>query len=99
MIDRSKLALVVVVAAFGFASPAFAQAANSAPHRVLHTGKVAPKNKQVVSHESGLHAFAQAPSLSGTGSFNRYDPSLTGGGSPGYNLMGAQDGSAQTLAH
>ena len=111
MIDRSKLALVAVVAVFGFASPAFAQAftpdvgsgtvrpTNSAPHRSLHTRKLAPQNEQAAGPQSGLHAFAQTPSPSGISSFNRYDPSLTGGGSVGYNTMYSQDGSAQTLGH
>jgi hypothetical protein len=109
VIDRSTLALVAVVAAFGFASPAFAQAfkpddgggtvlaAYYGPHRGLHTGKFAPKNKRVATHQSGLHAFAQAPSPSGTSSFYRDNPSLTGGGSAGYNFMESQDGSAATL--
>ena len=111
MINRSTLVLVAVVTALGFASPAFAQAfkpndgggtvlaAYYGPHRSLHTGKFAPKNKRVAGRQNGLHAFAQAPSPSGTSSFNRYNPSLTGGGSAGYNFMESQDGSAQTLLH
>jgi hypothetical protein len=111
MIVRSELALVVVVAVFGFASSASAQAFNPddgsgtalptyyGPHGGLHTGTAAPQNEQVAGHQSGLNAFAQAPSPSGTGSIHRYNPSLTGGGSAGYNSMYSQDGSAQTLAH
>jgi len=111
MIVRSKLALAVIVAAFGFASPAFAQAFNPddgsgtalqtyyGPDGGLHTGPVAPQNKEVADHQSGLNAFAQTPSPSGTSPSNRYNPSLTGGGSAGYNSMYSQDGSAQTLPH
>jgi hypothetical protein len=99
VIDKSKLVLVAVVGALGFASPAFAQASkpDNATHHTLHARRLTPKIKQVAADQSGLRAYAQTPS---TGvSFNRYDPSLTGGGSAGYNFMGSQDGSAQTLAH
>jgi hypothetical protein len=108
VIDRSTLALVAVVAAFGFASPAFAQTfkpddgsgtvrvAYYAPHRSLHTGKLAPKNRRVASHQSGLRAFAQTPSPSGTSPFYKFGASLTGGGSVGYNSMANQYGAADT---
>ena len=102
------LALVAVVAAFGFASPAFAQAfkpddgggtvlrAYYGPHRGLHTGKFVPE--QAGCHSSEWTARVRpAPSPSGTSSFYRYNPSLTGGGSAGYNFMESQDGSAATL--
>jgi hypothetical protein len=65
----------------------------------LHTGPVASQNEQIAGHQSGLNAYAQAPGPSGTSSFHRCNPSLTGGGSAGYNSMYSQDGSAQTLAH
>jgi hypothetical protein len=101
MIDKSTLVLVAVVGTLGFASPAFAQASkpDNTPHRSLHARRLAPKTKQIAADQSGLHAYAQTTSPSTSASFNRYDPSLTGGGSPGYNFMGSQDGSAQTLAH
>jgi hypothetical protein len=109
MIVRSKLVLVAVVAVFGFASPAFAQAFNPddgsgtalptyyGPDGGLHTGPVAPQNKQAAGHQSGLNAYAQTPGQSGTSPSGRYNPSLTGGGSDGYNSMYSQDGSAQAL--
>ena len=111
VIARSKLALVAVAAVFGFASPAFAQAFNPedgsgtalptyyGPDGALHTGPVAPQSNQVAGRQSGLNAYAQTPSPSGTRPSNRYNPSLTGGGSAGYNSMYSQDGSAQTLPH
>jgi hypothetical protein len=96
--DKSKIVLVAVLGALGFASPAFAQASNptTAPHHSLHARRITPKRTAV--DQSGLHAYAQTSPSTGV-SFNRYDPSLTGGGSAGYNFMGSQDGSAQTLAH
>jgi hypothetical protein len=101
VIDNSKLVLVAVVGALGFASPAFAQASkpDNAPHRSLQARRLAPKTKLIAADQSGLHAYAQTPSPSTSASFNRYDPSLTGGGSVGYNTMYSQDGSAQTLPH
>jgi hypothetical protein len=101
VIDKSKLVLVAVVGALGFASPAFAQASkpDTAPHRTLHARRLTPRIKRAAADQIGLRAYAQTPSPSTSVSFNRYDPSLTGGGSPGYNFMGSQDGSAQTLAH
>ena len=101
MIDKSKLILVAVVGALGFASPAFAQASkpDNATHRSLHARRLTPKIKRVAANQNGLRAYAQTPSPSASVSFNRYDPSLTGGGSAGYNFIGSQDGSAQTLEH
>jgi hypothetical protein len=93
LIDRSKRELAAVVAAFRFASPAFAQAFNPedgtgtvlravyGPCSGLHTGTVAPQNEQVSGHRSGLHAFDMAASRSGTSSLNYCDPALKGGGS------------------
>jgi len=99
MIDKSKLVLVAVVGTLGFASPAFAQASkpDNAPHPSLHAQRLAPKTKRIVADQSGLHAYAQTTSPSTSATFNRYDPSLTGGGSAGYNFMESQDGSAETL--
>jgi hypothetical protein len=108
---RDELNVEAVVAAFGFASPAFAQAFNPndgtgillravyGSRGGLHTGPVAQQNKQVAGHQSGLNGFAQTPSPSGTSPSHRYNPSLTGGGTDGYNSMYSQDGSAQTLPH
>jgi hypothetical protein len=64
------------------ASPAFAQYApqdyqNSAPPSV---------QQKSVARQSGLHAFAMVPRGPAAGS-SLDDPSLTGGGSAGYNVM------------
>jgi hypothetical protein len=69
---------------------------HSRGREALHTGTFSPKNRRVAGPQSGLHAFGLVPSASGTSSFNRYDPSLTGGGSAGYNFDDNQDGSGQT---
>jgi hypothetical protein len=94
----SKLALIAAVSAV-LATPAFAQAFDPE----VGTGNVlafaftpiAPQNGKVAvrqaSHgkmadrQSGLHAFAMVPGTS-SGS-NPNDPTLTGGGSFGYNQM------------
>jgi hypothetical protein len=91
---RSKLIAAVAIAVFGIASPAFAQSfsrsygtGNSLPDYydsdgALHVG-VAPQqgNSQVAAQRSGMNAFASVP-LTSSGIDS---PSLSGGGSTGYN--------------
>jgi hypothetical protein len=64
-----------------FATPAFAQYApqdyqTAAPSRVQHKS---------AARQNGLHAFAMVPRGSAGSTLD--DPSLTGGGSAGYNVM------------
>lgn len=91
---RSKLIAAVAIAAFGLASPAFAQSfsrsygtGNSLPDYYDHDGALhvgaAPQqgNSQVAEQRNGMNAFASVPLMSsGTDS-----PALNGGGSAGYN--------------
>jgi hypothetical protein len=91
---RSKLIAAVAIAAFGVASPAFAQSFSNSwgtgnvdssyydHDGALHVG-AAPQqgNSQVAGQRSGLNAFASVPlTASGIDA-----PSLTGAGSAGYN--------------
>ena len=76
---KKLLATLAVLTAF--ATPAFAQYApqdyqTSAPPSVQH---------KIAARQNGLRAFAMVPH-SPTGS-TLDDPSLTGGGSAGYNVM------------
>jgi hypothetical protein len=94
MVTKSKIAVIAAVLGLLSASPAFAQAfdndygtGNEVPTYYdsqggLHMGN-APAQSQVAVHRSGLNAFA---SIGGAG-FAWDAPSLTGGGSVGYNEM------------
>jgi len=89
MVRKSKLALIAALAAFSFASPAFAQSfdasdgtGNELPsyydqNGALHAG-IAPHN-QIAAHRSGLNAFASI----GRARFASDATSNTGGGSVG----------------
>jgi hypothetical protein len=81
MTSISKLALVAVITAVGIASPALAQ--DFSPYGPI----AAPHNNhaKTAARQSGLNAFAMAPSGS------QYDPALNGGGSTGYNQNLRQD--------
>jgi hypothetical protein len=89
---RSKLVIATTVAMLGLASPAFAQSfdpdwgtGNSVStfydgQGALHVGSTASEQTQVAGR-SGESAFAMIPNaISGID-----NPSLTGGGSAGYN--------------
>jgi hypothetical protein len=76
-----KKLLTTLAVLTAFATPSFAQYApqdyqTAAPPSVQH---------KVATRQNGLHAFAMVPRAP-AGS-NLDDPSLTGGGSAGYNVM------------
>jgi len=73
MTTKSKIAMLVTLAAIGVASPAFAQSFDPAKER----------QKRVASRHEGLNALAMAPRAQ-RGSVSA-DPANTGGGSLGYN--------------
>jgi hypothetical protein len=94
MLTKSKIAVIAAALGLLSASPALAAAfdndygtGNELPSYYdsqggLHMG-YAPAQSQVAVHRSGLNAFA---SIGGAG-FASDAPSLTGGGSVGYNEM------------
>jgi hypothetical protein len=89
MIDKSKLAMIVAAATIAIASSAFAQSFDPD----AGTGNVwstsgneqanAVRTGQSAARLNGLYALAAAPRSRVT--VDRNDPSLTGGGSLGYN--------------
>jgi hypothetical protein len=98
MIDTSKLAIIVAVAAFVVASPTFAQSFDpeagtgnvvSEPvYRQAYPVRTGPR----AARFSGLYAFVPgqtgrviAPTPRSAPTFDRNDPAVTGGGSLGYN--------------
>ena len=93
MLNKSKLIAVVTVAMIGLASPAFAQSfskgwgtGNSLSDFYdgqggLHMGAASQQNQQIAVERNGLNAFASVP----LGASGQDNPSLTGGGSSGYN--------------
>jgi hypothetical protein len=101
MINISRVALVVAVAAVGIATPAFAQsfdpeagsgnvlAFSFAPitgPTSVQPNRIAAgpaRRRTLAARQSGLSSFALVPSVRSNG--NAYDPTLTGGGSTGYN--------------
>jgi hypothetical protein len=95
MITKSKYALIAVVAAVAFSSPAFAQSfdpdigtgnvlsfSNGPTGSGQNTIAVAAAHKEVAARQNGFHAFAMVPYRGGANS-----PALTGGGSAGYNAL------------
>ena len=99
MTTISKLALIAAIAAAGIASPALAQSfdpeagsgnvvpfgyAPSAAQNDAVTVRQ-PSQGKIAAHLNGLHAFAMVPR--GPAGSGTNDPSLTGGGSAGYNEM------------
>ncbi len=85
MIKMSRLAVVVAVAATALSSSALAQSFStsagengSAAHRVHVHGRASARR-------SGLHAFATTAPNVLSPALNPYSPTLTGGGSAGYN--------------
>jgi hypothetical protein len=98
MTKFSTLAVIATVAAVGIASPALAQSfdpeAGSGNVVPFSYAPIAAQNDSVavrqsshanVARHNGLHAFARIPGGSADGNAN--DPTLTGGGSAGYNQM------------
>ena len=87
MTNNPKLTVIAAVAALGIASPAFAQSfdPDAGTGNVMSIGGrgVASPTKRTAAHLQGLHAFAMAPL--GQAAKDSNDPSLTGGGSVGYN--------------
>jgi hypothetical protein len=97
MLTKSKFALIAVVAAVAFASPAFAQSFDpdagtgnvlafsyGPTSSVQNTIASAAAHKQVAGGQNGYHAFAMVPYRGGT---SANSPALTGGGSAGYNAL------------
>ncbi|HEY2528960.1 MAG TPA: hypothetical protein VGJ20_13605 [Xanthobacteraceae bacterium] len=101
MINISQAALIAAVLAVGIATPTFAQsfdpeagsgnvvpfsfAPTTAP-TVVQPNRITAgqaRRRTLAVHHSGLSSFALVPSVRGDG--NAYDPTLTGGGSTGYN--------------
>jgi hypothetical protein len=98
MINNSKRAIMIAVAALALASPAFAQAANHTgsplPHYFASNGReifgswgpaVAATSPHSVARRSGSSAVAMVPRDPPAG--GSFDPRATGGGSAGYNWM------------
>jgi hypothetical protein len=98
MTTIAKLALIAAIAAVGITSQALAQSfdpeAGSGNIMPFSYAPVAAQNDTVavrqtshakVARQNGLHAFAMVPR--GSAASNANDPSLTGGGSAGYNEM------------
>jgi hypothetical protein len=98
MTKFSTLAVIAAVAAVASALPASAQSfdpeAGSGNVVPFSYAPIAAQNDTVavrqtshakVARQNGLHAFAMVPR--GSADFNANDPSLTGGGSAGYNEM------------
>jgi hypothetical protein len=87
MTNNSKLALIATVVALGIASPAFAQSfdPDAGTGNVISIGRpaVAWPTKRTAAHLQGLYAFAMVPHSQAAVDSN--DPTLTGGGSVGYN--------------
>jgi opacity protein-like surface antigen len=85
MIKFSHLAVVAAVAAAALSSSAFAQ---SFPTTAGHNGRIAHRmhvRGRVPARRSGLHAFAATTPNAYSPALNPYSPTLTGGGSAGYN--------------
>jgi hypothetical protein len=92
MLNKSKLFAAVTIAMLGLASPALAQSfsntygtGNVLPGYYdseggLHMG-IAHQQNQIAMRRSGLNAFASIPGAAS----GQDNPSLTGGGSVGYN--------------
>ena len=99
MTKFSTLAVIAAVAAVASALPASAQSfdpeAGSGNVLSFSYGPIAAQNDtiavrranpgKVAARRNGLHAFAMVPR--GAADSNANDPSLTGGGSAGYNEM------------
>jgi hypothetical protein len=99
MTKFSTLAVIAAVAAVASALPASAQSfdpeAGSGSVLSFSYGPIAAQNDTAAVHQAnpgkvaarrnGLHAFAMVPRGAADGNSN--DPSLTGGGSAGYNEM------------
>jgi hypothetical protein len=99
MTKFSTLAVIAAVAAATSALPASAQSfdpeAGSGNVLSFSYAPIAAQNDtvaarqgthaKVVARQNGLHAFAMVPR--GSADSNANDPSLTGGGSAGYNEM------------
>ena len=92
MTNKSKTAMLVTLATIGITAPAFAQSfdpdngtgnvlsfANQATESYAHAiPEISTRHETVAKHRVGFDAFAMAPQGSD-------DPTLTGGGSLGYN--------------
>ena len=98
MTNKSKLTLVIAVAAAAIASPAFAQSfdpdigtgnnTSFAYEPAIQQGTIAVRqdgHEHGVAGRSGLNAFAMVPG--GQAGANSNDPAVTGGGSLGYNKL------------
>lgn len=100
MINIHRVTLIATVAAVGIATPAFAQsfdpeagsgnvvpfsfAPTSGPTIVQPNGAAGQaRRRTLAARQSGLSSFALVPRARSDG--NAYDPTLTGGGSTGYN--------------
>ena len=99
MTTISKLVLIAAIAGAGIASPALAQSFDPE----AGSGNVAPfsyapiptpsdtffarqgSQGRIAARRNGLHAFAMVPRGAAGGNAN--NPTLTGGGSAGYNEM------------
>jgi hypothetical protein len=92
MNKTSKMIAAVAVATF-LASPAFAQSFDPSigtgnvvssyydQSGGLHAGAAQSQNEQIAAHRNGLNAFASVPRAASAVD----DPTLTGGGSIGYD--------------
>jgi|HubBroStandDraft_1064217.scaffolds.fasta_scaffold1505204_1 hypothetical protein len=93
MTIKSKLAMIATIAALGIASPAFAQSfdpeagtGNVLPSAYVGETLVELPAVAFPASTEGLRAFAMVPRAGHT-TVNSNDPSLTGGGSVGYNEL------------
>jgi hypothetical protein len=95
MISKSKLSALALVAMMGIATPAFAQSLETGTAANTY-GWNSPQADAISGRSSGLHAFGMVPRAHGRSGLRAFDmvpgagfdfesPSLTGGGSIGYN--------------
>jgi hypothetical protein len=101
MINIPRVTVIATVAAVGIAMPAFAQSfdpevgtgnvvtfsfAPTTGAAIVQPNRIAAaraRRHTLAARQSGLNSFALVPSVRSDG--NAYDPTLTGGGSTGYN--------------
>lgn len=77
MINKSKLAVIAAVAAASMALPVVAQAATTTVHRHHHVHRTVANQPASAGYRANA---AVAPAVDPVD-----DPSMTGGGTPGYN--------------
>jgi hypothetical protein len=77
IINKSKLAVIAAVAAASIALPVFAQAATTTAHRHRHAHRTVANQPAAPGYRANAAVAPGADPVD--------DPSMTGGGNPGYN--------------